>query len=350
MSSNFKWPEGRISALQFNTFAILIVGLATNVAFAQSSCSDTFNVPEFMTAPRNQAELDWCFAYAGADLVSAYVGEQVSASQIGIAHNATLKKQSDRLDLKRRELAGGGFADDAIRATLHLDQQFCRERAQPSNLSFSFKDDPKNRQTLFSERTLGQRLRRELRMDREKMSLPRSFEQFRNLDAHESMKALASIDSPDGDTQGTNRLQALSHANCTKDGLAPTFSIRDIKRESLTLERLHDVVSSGAVATVSLPVIPTIRDATETQKRRLPGILLQLAGGSHEMLLAGRRYNTVTRECEFIFKNSWGDVTRPEKRTVNGYTYIPESKLRQARMGAITTIDRPVHWQNGSLP
>lgn len=339
--------------------AVLISSGLSGVASAavpkyQADCQPTFNLPEYLTELRDQDRLSWCYAFAGAELLSAYAGESLSAAHIAIAMNASMKDQSDRLDESNKGFVfpRGGFLEDALAAIFDRGGVFCRESDLPSGPMTVVTEDPKTRTSRSETYSLERRLAAILNISRLKRSpirfaatpLSRTFANLIEPEITSSME----LELPDGDKNGSLRLRALAEANCSSTGWRAPFGSERVRTERLTTKGLDAIVNQGAVAVVRMPVARVLRRATAQEKRVFAHsqFLLEVSSGDHEMLLTGRRWNQSRNRCEYVFKNSWGTVTRRRFRTVGGYTYIPARLIDGVRRGTIISIDAPVTWKN----
>lgn len=343
----------------FLIFAVLHFG-AHGASPAPESCKDTFNLPEFLKEPRDQADIGWCYAYAGADLASAYAGQEISAADIAIHHNyGKIKKSIIPVDRSSSRSAllpldDGGDMTKALQERA-VNDGFCLEKDFPSSVIQKVVDNPQKKMSEVLKIPLSDRLYQVLKLgqlnytpvDCNKNGISQAFP---NLPIQEISEALYSFDVMDGDTNRSLRLAYLAQQNCDSRRIPGGFAAKDVGVAKLTIASMNQALDEGKVATVGLPMLPYVKIPTPEQLEKFKGdrLGLEKSQGDHAMLLVGRKWDRKTGSCQFIFKNSWGKAG--DGKTVNGYTVLPESELAQVPSGEIATIHKAPTWKPGSMP
>lgn len=307
----------------------------SNRATAAPGCSTIFNLPDFLQKPHDQGNLGWCYAYAAADLASAYQGEQVSAADIAIAYNYAVAtaKPAKKLSLNTNHeefeaLPAGGDPASALSEMLGNGTGFCRESDFPSDVLTKISENEKLRKTEITRTHLEDRLESVFAMSRMQATpVTCPSDTFPNVDLSKISEVLRRSEGGRSDPDGSIRLAALERLNCDGRRVPAKFTDRQMGELPLSIKNLNEVLARGAVGAVGL----------------------QNSEESHAALLVGRIWDPEKKQCNFIFKDNQVDSEHPERQKIPGFTLMPESEMRKAR-GSILTVRAAAKWSKAPLP
>lgn len=257
----------------------------------------------------NQGVDGWCYAFTVANMVSARIGEQVSAAGVAFAYG-----DNDFYDFLRYV----GVTEDLITnigfTTLAFskakERGFCREKDLPSE---GFKGIYTNVPLAALDRLGKKALRNEIARE-EFITKARAL--FPNLSKEQFVEVLKKANR-------ATYLNSLVSLNCASrlraDDLEMTyFTKTDNKKFGAKIDELltsKNPVEFGYNADFFVHAF----DPTGTVY--------------HSSLLVGRRMNAKTGQCEYLLKNSYGKDWRPESpefEAEGGYAWIPKSRVIEA--------------------
>ncbi|KHD88644.1 MAG: hypothetical protein OM95_07510 [Bdellovibrio sp. ArHS] len=247
----------------------------------RQSCSPVDMSKDFGPV-RNQDSVGWCYAFAAADLVSYKLKKTVSAADIAISYNDGILSDIRKTLGTTADDIQGGFTAGAIDST--LKKGFCLEKDFPSedNSSSNFKNtlqaiDAMGRQKLGASATDCAPL------------YHRSRALFPNVKIADLQAVLRESSSRDFiDNMADKTCEPRVKANMETEANVYVFDkkgmIQDLDEQ---LNKMNPVVlgydSSNLI------------DRRDTEKRRM-----------HASVIAGRRFNEKSGQCEYLIRNSWG--------------------------------------------
>ncbi len=308
---------------------ILTLGVGLNAqAYFATTAQECTRVDLRETFPlkiRNQGNIAWCYANAAADYLQ-YVyklPEQISASDIAIQYNLRKWPQF------RKWITGGtvgetGFIRSAMRDA--LEAGFCPERDFPSyrwnKVNLSGKDAGKTEKIEIIDAIDDlSKLQELVRAGIYKSSsdLPYRYD-FAQLSADAFFQVLKG-------SKKSELLNALRLAACEKTRKSFPFEIASIAwifKGPHAFEHLNAQLSRQMPATVDY--FHGVLEDEDIFKLNVSEL--------HTSVLFGRRFNTLTNECQYLIKNSEGRRCSsdydPRNDCEGGFLWVSERALYRA--------------------
>lgn len=282
---------------------VLLLSLTFVFSAYAESCSDVMVETKFMPKNNNQGNLNWCFAWTAADLLSTFEEEPLSAYDVALQyHNHEAIRDES---IKKYTDVGGNDGAALIVALqgkgLCLESQTNYTGGDWEKLSAMIEELSDPDKTLI-ETICEQGLRRK--------------EPFDEL-SNQIIKILNKL-------SGDKKMAALLDVTCgdrhqfkNKYGVG-TRAIENFSQDKIMdkLDALLTKKSPAAVAyDVDLIMSPADYKGVEA---------------NHSSTIIGRRFNKETNQCEYLIKNSWGDRC-PRRATVactNGNYWVPRDTLK----------------------
>jgi hypothetical protein len=325
-----------------------------------TTCKSIWNLPHFLEKPRNQNNIGWCYAYAAADLASSFAGQKLSAAHMAILYNKNRYGGEHRLEknttLRSRETTLPESGYESYTLEYALNEGVCLEKDLPSDLIKTTYVNSTKKMTEVQTTSVANRLYNTLHAGEQSKSTvncPRTGTgiAFPKIPAKNIAEILARVKNDDNN--GSQRLSLLARENCKRTGIQLNYSAEDVKYSEQTSSRdLDKLLLSGNIASVAVPFVPTIKNPSNDDLFKFNGDrkALERSDGHHALVLVGRKWDPRTEKCNYLFKNSWGDMTDPSQKTKNGYTIIDEQELNKVQTGGITYIDKKPNWKPGKIP
>lgn len=342
----------------------LLVGRPVFALASLETCPTIWNLPKFLEEPRNQADIGWCYAYAAADLLSAYSGVELSSADIAISFNEGEMVQSHRsmrtaeIGVRRKPIRDdGGQSVIALIRSIAEKGGVCAEKDFPSSVITRAVDDPTMKMTKIRRSTVFGRLSAALRVGRSDETSIRCADgnadgAFPYVSLKELPEVLEKFNEYEGDSDHSAKLAAVASLNCRDRRIPAPFSYRSIKSQRLNRHGLDQMLAEGKVAAVGLSTKPYLEKLTKEEEEKYRGDRFGLEDKSshHAMLLVGQKWNSTSSRCEYIFKNSVGDKTNKDEGRVRGYQFVDREQFNEDKTGNITSITRPPNWKPSQLP
>ncbi|MFS4457658.1 C1 family peptidase [Bdellovibrio sp. HCB2-146] len=263
---------------------------------------------------RDQDSLGWCYAFAASDLLSYKTKQRISAADIALTYNKNFENDISRvMGAKESSFEGGVFRSAIAAAT---EKGLCLEKDLPSednananletNLNLIDKlrrgSDRKNALACAEVRTAAKAL-------------------FPNLDFDDVRKiALTTVDK--------DIVQKMADKSCQKrikvDAQVESVASWDKQEIAEGIDKNLDQTNPVAIAydaeVLSFP----------KSKYGVP---------NHGSVIAGRRFNEKTGQCEYLLRNSWGRGCfsyHSGYECKDGQIWIPKPSLIKATMNVIS--------------
>lgn len=253
---------------------------------------------------RNQTNINWCYAFAVADLAGYYTKDQISAADIAVRHNEALKKPEDLEAVEKRKahhrtgILEFGIASTAL--TDVVENGYCLEKDLPSE---AFRFDQKNLQikNVYEEIEVYQQAAKKF---------PEIANPYCEAIYNRSAGVLfPSIQFQDFkkifDTVEANKLiQVLGKKSC--EGKRKPF----VKGRSTKTRAFADNRTSANMEFIAKKIEandPIIINVDMKVLNANPIYAGQDGSrNAHSILVTGKRWNTEKQICEFKIRNSWG--------------------------------------------
>lgn len=263
-----------------------------------------------LSVPRNQGPIGWCYGFAAADLLSAEVGEEVSAAHVSSIYNKRVASNFFwRIgysigDLFKKDDLGevfeGGFIGRALKNTLAAGS-VCRELEMPYDKKYlgQFRD------IMRSLDGLSDRLERETVSKAEALSELRSLlgrDQFPGVD-HETVL---------GDIQKKNLnkvVEEIMRVSCAENLVPlPRMKVKSANKPRLNQDSQERFESSVRKIGKFYRLLNDRLDAGKPVGISYNVKLVTEQSGGHASVIVARRWNK--GQCEYRIRNSWGDSCR----------------------------------------
>lgn len=261
---------------------------------------------QFLSEPRNQDSVGWCYAFTAADLLSHKLGKKVSAADLAVAYNADsfVNKLSKKyFDSSEGDIAGGwsGSSIEKIKEKggACLEENLSSEDNGYGDLKGQLRKleaSGKNQASCSS-------------------AVASVFPQM-------NYKDFAAISKSVGRDQ---LMTALSDKAC-----GPRIDISKFKVQEHIYTKRADKFSSLDEQLAKKNPVGIYYDITRITNSSGPS--------SHASVVVGRRFNEETKACEYLVKNSWGtscDYYPIDVDCSKGSFWAPKTKLSEAIFGTI---------------
>lgn len=289
--------------------ALLASALFCNSLFA-GDCTDVDLRNDVLGKAREQGDISWCFVHAAADVITYKIGKRVSATELGTTYFKN--RESDTLDrLKEAGFQESGWVATALKEA--LKNGICLEEDMPSeNFVMSYK---------LNKRVYG--------------TLP---------------SISAAIDFFVLLQKKPNNMTYLSLPHISKDELLEhldKYPVKDAwekivdkscEGRKIQLEGLK--VKSPLWTRISTKRSLKIID-DELDKENVLGVTYYSSflkdikakkSALHSSVVVGRRWNTESRSCDYLIRNSWGvDCSRYDTslKCEKGHIWVPKDLLKK---------------------
>lgn len=276
---------------------------------------------------RHQDTTGWCYAFVAADLVSFETSQNISASDIARqylnradpARLLTLE-QIRQSPLAQNAPLGGGYTDIAINLT--REAGFCLEDDFPSE---DYSSSIHTGIQLELDET-GKPIFEQSCIDRARIE-----PLYTQIEIAELLEMVTN-------NEFINILNNLAISECRQRiQLEPTNQFTKIVREkyfpynappnNTLFNTIDNVIGSGRPVGVSLD--PSALTGNPRQSLLSSPVL-----ANHQILIAGRRFNNETQQCEYLIRDSQGSCeTRGNYECENNHAWYPREIIR---MGSVT--------------
>ncbi|MCY4523374.1 MAG: hypothetical protein OXB84_01415, partial [Halobacteriovoraceae bacterium] len=252
---------------------------------------------------RDQDSLGWCYAYAGADFIGYYLGEDLSALAISVKNY-----QGELLDgnLRLTQLRDGNLS--MVLDALKVDGNLCTEnQVNSEDIAFVQNQESRLKRTLqkiesfFNEE------------NRDEVSFVCSIEEdFKELFPQLDLWDFLDVLKKSNDSTVFIELINKACGNKKNQKFLEDFSIE--YNAEPTVEDIHRLLENKELPAISF-------DASL--------IVDNISRGAHVVTVVGRRYNKEEKRCEFLLRNSWGEYCYPQYNypCEGGNLWIPEREL-----------------------
>ncbi|UYL07481.1 hypothetical protein B9G69_010535 [Bdellovibrio sp. SKB1291214] len=295
------------------------------MAVERKSCT-AVDMSKDLPATRNQDSVGWCYAFAAADLMSYKLKKNISAADIALNY------QDDWLDGMNRGILGtstadinGGFTDKAISKA--AKNGFCLESELPSedNSGGNFADNMRALDRMGRNQVMSQSLAcDDLYSEAKKM-----FPKINVGDVQDVVKKSVEDEFILNlrNKSCKNRIHEAPEAvSYQRKGFYNGYN--DLISRAVDDKKYADIIDEQL--TKKNPVSVAV-DAYAFYDRRTPASTPDTVG-AHAVVLAGRRFNEKTGQCEYKIKNSWGKgcSTYDKKYECSqGQFWMPKADLLQ---------------------
>jgi hypothetical protein len=274
-------------------------------AAAQKETCKPVDLRKSLPPVRDQDGVGWCYAYAGADLVSHKLGQNISPVDIAIQYNDTFKNRVHKYLGKTEDQLTAGYVDKAL--VKAMNRGFCAE----SGFSGDNIQHAQLASALAAIEKLKRRSQRKLNCD-EFLQVKST---FKNLSQYEVDQILE---------KSTNMsfIADLNDANCKKRLVLPAgSSVKALRKRAENgrdiVDRLDQVLDSKNIAALSYNFALIIKNESTAEPLY------------HASSIVGRSWNESKKRCEYILRNSFGRTCyiRPDLACTEGYIYVPRDEV-----------------------
>ena len=253
---------------------------------------------------RDQDSLGWCFAYVGADFLSYYMGEALSALSLSV------KNYQEELNKEKSELSefyGGSLIELFERLKSH--NYLCTEKQVNSeDIAFTEGQHYKLKKTL---ETIEDFFNREERED--------EFAFYCSIRNHlaqlfPGLNMQDFIDILKTESKYTVITESIKKSCDEKNSIPLPRDLSIEFDENIDINKLHEILDSKELFAARFDVSLIASD---------------MERGNHMANIVGRRYNEDKNRCEFLLRNSWGETCYPQYKhdCDKGYLWIPEEEF-----------------------
>lgn len=263
---------------------------------------------------RNQDGIGWCYAFAGADLLSYKVGERVSAADIALTYNDGLIKDLG-MTFGNNEVQYDGSKDLHTPLIKMKDKGYCLEENLPSedsgvsNLKLTLESVSKTKKDFSSDKKV---------CGEEFNSAQRLFPNLNPADYYNILEKSSRADF-------SKELQSLTCKN-----RKPFPKVEVVVGEGSDPKVHVDTIDQQLNQDVPVEIWYNADVALD------PHFDIKLQPAGHASIVVGRRFNPETKSCEFLIRNSWGRSCgsyRPGITCEEGNYWIPKEDLMKGLYG-----------------
>ena len=342
-----------------------------SIALATPESCTTIDFRDRVGPIKNQLDTPWCFAFSTADLASFASGKDVSPYPIALSYHNGIKPVKNACG---ERLSEGGYQNLAFNYVNQFG--FCTED-QVSSINKKIATDKsaihelyklqqnliRFREIIFDEcQDIPGTLNYDLALNSANNNLhlfsPQVFRNmFPNSNIEDIVDALAHsslFQYPEG------ALARLADLNCKmKLPYKALATVPTVDQVSNIDSELNKILENGEIASLGVNLSPHIsltnlQQYISSQKVSDDLLQQQLCEANvlkdantflHAVTLVGRKYNTTTKNCEYIVKNSWGtncsekSMIVPKLNCQDGYLFLSKSEIAQM-IKTITTLQK----------
>lgn len=256
---------------------------------------------------RNQDSIGWCYAFAGADLVSYRLKKKVSAADMAVTYNDGVISDIQKTFGSTAEKFQGGFTasaiDDAAKKGFCLEKDFPSEDNSRSNLKNTLKEiDSLGRQKLGIAGADCVQLHQASRV------------LFPNVKMPDLQKVLS-------ESSSRNFIDNLADKTCNpriKANLETESNMYIFDKKAMIRDLDEQLNKSNPVALGY--DASNLMDRRDTEKTQM-----------HASVIVGRRFNEKSGQCEYLLRNSWGRGCSYDTayECKEGNIWIPKNDIMQ---------------------
>lgn len=270
---------------------------------------------------RDQDTIGWCYAFSAADLLTYKLGKQISAADLAVGSNA------DRWVRDFRKVFGageqdlnGGIQSSAIESAIDRGGACLEENFRSEDNGYA---DLLTTLTKIDETKIKGR-----KLFRTSVCMPAVTALFPKLLTEDVLK----IAESSGRANLINRLndKACGERISLKD-LQVKSKLGVTTKEKIDAAKLMDEQLS-LFNIVSITVTAEALQNSDTTKNQ----------SNHAVTVVGRRFNSKSRQCEYLVRNSWGRSCAGYDRRLDceeGNIWIPKSQIIKTRMFEVTYVN-----------
>jgi len=282
----------------FKIIIFLSLFLNIQIAYADyKSCTEVDirtknpNLKDFLSTPRNQDSIGWCYAFSAADLLSVHLGRPVSALHMSAIFNNAIaqvdsKDKAYRINVSFNDIYEAGRTHMALNSAMK-EAFICSEKAMPFDMQHE-KDIYKLIKTIESLK--------------EKMKQPQLKDQ---VDCENCKDILKITSDPIFKNANFSEIQTLLASNELNISLK-NFIDKSCK-ERIKVAKFKLVMIPKPTEKTKVEYFKKVNDALDFGKPISISYYLNFVTkekGSHSNSIIGRRWKN--NKCEYNIKNSWG--------------------------------------------
>lgn len=299
----------KVSDKEIAAFRKSIYAPDTSANIPEKSCTeiriDTINMPD----NRHQGNLNWCFAYTSADLLSFHEGLKVSAYDIALQNHNNEEIRQLALEQNIKDFSqAGGWPLYAMLAVTSGNKGVCHEIEtnytngdweKLSHIFSEFSGPDKDFITVLCDNKLYD-------------AIP-----FRGI-------------SPDiidviNELSGDSKMTAFLDVSCHRHQLKNKYSLYSLTNEKY--DRLKLMGNIDGLLKKGLPI--SIGYAGELIDN---GVNYIGKKSNHASTVIGRKFNKESGQCEYLLRNSWGAGGKCQRtssiKCENGNFWVPRTALK----------------------
>lgn len=278
-----------------------------------NSCQQKRDFSSELPPVRDQSINGWCYAYAAADLISQKLKQDISPIDLAFGYIEEGTKKDPSLKSKPYFERIGGHVDKAIRSREKIG--YCSAK----DMDFG---EVNRFATLYTLNHLGEVAANDENALCENYQLISQL--YKSLNFADFKKILET-------SLKDNLEEDIRNANCNKrvisssslDIVATEYGLSSLQEEELRPKVTEGILKSlteGRIVGISLDILALL---VPGQKR---------SDAQHAMVVIGNEMNLETGQCEFIVRNSWGELCSPfleHVRCEKGIIRIPQEYLEK---------------------
>jgi len=348
------WPSSSIAASSYGfpykacgIYGVLENGLCPDYESTESKPNATTPPPKdcqsvdfrsMLPPVRDQDSLGWCYAFTAADLVSFKLGKEISAVDMAISNEAAKDTYLDELKsllmgaekVKSRATSDGGYPTGAISAA--KKKGFCLEVNLPArDVKFAnIYGDLSQRFKAIQEFKLNYA---EFSKNSSETARAYCSQQITAIQASFPILQIQDIEKILSRSSNQTAFEELSDLSC-----GPRIKNVDIESKQIVMVGLRTADKAPAIDSILDSGRPTgiVYNAgilTDPNSKAYGNV-------DHVSSIVGRKWNSETKTCEYLLRNSWGETcTRYHfsYQCEKGYVWIPKDTLLR-EVGAIDYI------------
>jgi hypothetical protein len=299
----------KVSDKEIAAFRKSIYAPDTSANIPEKSCTEMRIDTTHMPDNRNQGNLNWCFAYTSADLLSFQEGVKVSAYDIALQNHNNEEIRQLALDQNIKDFSqAGGWPIYAMLAVTSGNKGVCHEVEtnytngkweELSHIFSEFAGPDKDFFTVICDHKLND-------------TMP-----FKNIPTG----ILEIINELSGDA----KMSAFLDVSCNRHQLKNKYSLYSLTNEQVDPLKLMGNIDG--LLNKGLPI--SIGYAGELIDF---GVNYKGKKSNHASTVIGRKFNKLSGQCEYLLRNSWGAGGKCQRTSSisceNGNFWVPRTALK----------------------
>lgn len=307
----------------------LLFSLNSALAASEAECTSV-DLRAQVGPIRNQGNIGWCFANAGADLMGYEFSKELGGKQVSAIHVA----MSFNTTLYRNAFDEGGSAFGALHTYLLTEDRVCLQTVEDELMNRGLQIPIKSKLEAISQLKKSYDLQTQ-----NPKAWDQFYQQWSNLKKHNSL--IFSM----GDTKLMNLLETSSEHQLPMR-IADTLCAK--QSVPVKVKSRIEMLSPWMPLTNQNDLVDKI-DQQLTRKNIL-GLAYYASfmttpdgaiysDSKHMSVLVGRKWNQESRQCEYLIRNSWGEscnsYTNPilKGKCEKGNVWMPEDALKKIMFG-----------------